>query len=215
MTVNRFPPVEFADKQGVLAVGGDVEPASLLLAYKSGIFPWPIDDMLVWFAPPKRAVLFVDKFHPSRSLEKEIKQGKFQFAIDKKFDNVVRACASATNRNGPGTWINSEMIEGYTALHKKGYAHSVECYQKGKLVGGLYGVSIGSMFAGESMFYVVPNASKMCLYYLVKHLAEKGGEWIDCQVMTPHLKRFGAEELRRSQFMKILKKAVRRKVKLF
>lgn len=219
MVITRFPPVESADRHGLLAVGGDVEVPSLLLAYKSGIFPWPIEeDVLTWFAPPRRALLFLDRFHAPRSLLKMRKREApiLEIRFDHDFETVIRACSELENRGKQqGTWITQEMIAGYIELHKAGYAHSVECYVGGELRGGLYGVSIGRMFAGESMFYRYPNASKYCLLALVERLVEKGVPWIDCQVMTPFFESLGAVEVSRKEFMRLLSDAIAKPADIF
>ncbi len=211
MTIREFPPVEEADDDGLLAIGGDLEVESLLLAYGQGIFPWPTGEskILPWFAPPRRAILRTSAFHLSRSLAKELRNGGFTFSIDTRFTEVILACAKAKNRPGQrGTWINRSMIAAYTKLHEAGYAHSVECLKDGALVGGLYGVSIGQLFTGESMFHAVPNASKLALHYLLQHVTSRGASWIDCQVPTPHLQSLGAEAVPRDEFMLLLRKAV-------
>lgn len=210
MTIIAFPSVEDADEDGFLCIGGDLEVESLLLAYSSGIFPWPIrEGMLTWFAPPRRAVLFLSEFRVSRTLKKDLKNHPFEIRIDHAFAEVIKRCAESTNRGKQkGTWITRAMVKGYTALHKAGYAHSVESYLNGDLVGGLYGVQIGKMFAGESMFFREPNASKIALCALVDNLKAQGVEWIDCQVMNPLFESFGAREVARVEFMKMLRKAI-------
>ena len=218
MAVLKFPSVETADEMGLLAVGGDLEVESLLLAYRSGIFPWPLSDdgTLTWFSPPMRTLLFLDRVHISRTLKKKLKSGEFTFSFNTAFVEVINACAVAKNRKGQfGTWITEEMVEGYIELHHAGYAHSVECSVECKrgsrLVGGLYGVSIGGMFAGESMFYHETDASKLALCVLVERLREQGVEWIDCQQTTPLLSSFGAEEVERSRFIALLSESLGRK----
>lgn len=217
MAIAAFPPVEHADKHGLLAVGGDLEEASLLLAYRSGIFPWPLDgETLAWFAPPFRTVLFLDEFHVAKTLQKERKRTQFSFAFDRNFEHVIRACASMENRGDQsGTWITDEIVQAYCMMQRRGHAHSVECYFENELVGGLYGMAIGGFFAGESMFYRMSNASKLCLVYLVEHLRERGVPWIDCQVMTPLFKSFGAREIPRAEYMRMLPEAINRKIDLF
>ncbi|RMG45150.1 MAG: leucyl/phenylalanyl-tRNA--protein transferase [Candidatus Dadabacteria bacterium] len=217
MVIKSFPPHELADEYGLLAVGGDCEVDSLLLAYRNGIFPWPVyDDILTWFSPPKRAVLFFKDLHIPRSLKKLRKKNLFTFAIDRNFNEVINQCATSPNRGDQsGTWITKQIIEGYIELHKAGYAHSIECYSEDKLVGGLYGVSIGAMFAGESMFYTEPNASKLALLYLIDYLRNQQVDWIDCQVMTPLLKQFGAIEIPRAEFLTLLNDAIARNVQPF
>ena len=206
----EFPPVSRADSSGLLCVGGDVEVESLVLAYRSGIFPWPLDEQtLAWFAPPRRCILKFDKFHIARSLQKFRRQTALRCTVNRDFEGVIRACAELKNRGEQdGTWITSWMIDAYIELHRAGHAHSVECYDGTRLVGGVYGVGIGAFFAGESMFYREPNASKLALWYLTEWLREQGAEWIDCQQLTPLLKSFGAREVSRAEFMELLRTAV-------
>lgn len=218
MAIREFPPVGLADEYGLLAIGGDVEISSLLLAYRSGIFPWPVPGIedLTWFAPPTRAVLFLDKFRLPRSLKKIISAGRFRTAIDQDTVAVIRGCADSPNRlHGNCTWITEEMVEGYATLAAAGYCHSVESYRGITLAGGLYGVAIGAMFAGESMFYTEAHASKVALAQLVQHLAERGGKWIDCQQMTPLFEQFGAEEVSRERFTEMLQEAIASPICLF
>lgn len=217
MTIIAFPPLESADKDGLLAVGGDLEVDSLLLAYRSGIFPWPLnDELLAWFSPPRRTVLFTDKFHLSRSLLRKKNKKLFTFRLNTCFEEVIRQCANSKNRSGPaGTWITSRIIEAYLAFHKAGYAHSIECFKDDQLVGGLYGVSIGKMFAGESMFYLEPDASKLCLDHLITYLIEHDCKWMDCQVMTPHMKQMGAQNISRKKFLVLLETGLADKDSLF
>lgn len=213
MVVEAFPPVDAADDNGFLCVGGDLEVPSLLLAYRSGIFPWPIsrEYPITWFAPKKRAVLFLNDLHLSASLKKEVKRNRFQFRIDSNFRAVIEACAEEREM----TWITPEMVEAYTAFHHAGYAHSVEGFFQGELVGGLYGVSIQGMYAGESMFHRVSNVSKLALVFLIEYLQERGVEWIDCQQLTPLFKSLGAVEVWREEFLVMLREALAREVKLF
>ena len=201
MAIRAFPPVELADEYGLLAVGGDLEIPSLLLAYRSGIFPWPMrgERRIPWFAPPKRAVLFLNDFSPARSLSRVL--GRFELGIDLSFPQVVRACGESRR---DGTWITAEIEAAYNDLHTAGFAHSVESYLDGELVGGVYGVSIGGLFTGESMFYRKSNASKIALWALVEFLKAQGVLWIDCQVMNPHLASLGAVEIPRAEFMPML-----------
>jgi len=217
MAIQEFPPVDLANEFGLLAVGGDLEPESLHLAYKSGIFPWPmIDEYLTWFAPEKRAVLFLEDLHISKSLKRQKKRGEYSFHFNRNFDAVIKACAELPNRKmQEGTWITEDVVHAYIDFHKAGYCHSIECYKKDFLVGGLYGVSIGKMFAGESMFYYEPNASKLAFWHLLEYLANKEVTWIDCQMMTPLLKNFGAVEIERDRFMELLEEAVSSDARLF
>ncbi len=212
MVVPKFPPIESADESGVLAIGGDLELETLLLAYKSGIFPWPDphEDFLLWFAPPHRAILDFDDFKIPKRLTQSLKKHSFHLTVDHCFLEVIRACAESRNRKGQqGTWIIEEMIPAYLELHKAGFAHSFETWNShNQLVGGLYGVLINKMFAGESMFYKEANASKFALIEAVKCLKKKGINWMDIQMLTPLLKNFGAKEILRSEYMKKLKDAL-------
>lgn len=218
MAIEAFPPVELADENGLLAVGGDLEVESLLLAYQNGIFPWPFidSDVIPWFSPPKRGIIFVDSYEVPSSLKKILKSHSYRIEIDTATDRVIEECAKAPNRKGGrSTWITKDMMKAYKALSKAGYCHSVECFDGDELVGGLYGVSIKGMFAGESMFYKVPNASKLCLYHLLEHVKTRGGEWIDCQQLTPTVAQFGAVEVEREIFLEMLKKVLSKDARLF
>lgn len=201
----KFPPVETANEHGLLAVGGDLEPESLLLAYRSGIFPWPVseDDELLWFCPPKRAVLPLANFHLSRSLQRVLVKTPFDFKVNQNCKAVIEGCQQTINRpRQQGTWITDEMKAAYLELHRRGIVHSFECYLEDKLVGGVYGVSIGGTFAAESMFYRYSNASKAILWILGQFLFAHGAVWIDCQIMNPHLASLGAVEIPREEFLK-------------
>lgn len=206
----KFPPVSMADDDGLLALGGELDEETLLLAYRSGIFPWPFDEStLAWFAPPKRCVLFFDEMHISKSLARSRRREVYTFSINKNFKDVIGACAKAKNRKGQrGTWITKDMVRAYTELNRHGYAQSVETWQESELVGGLYGVKIGGFFAGESMFHKETDASKLSLWYLVEVLKKEGLSWIDCQVMTPLLKSFGARLIPRDEYQVLLKEAL-------
>ncbi|MBL7661241.1 leucyl/phenylalanyl-tRNA--protein transferase [bacterium] len=213
-----FPPVKQANKFGLVAIGGDLNVEILLEAYRHGIFPWPILDQgpMTWFAPERRAVLFLKDFHIPKSLRKLLKKGEHVFRINYDFEAVIRCCSvSRELQRNQNSWITEEIIQAYLDLHREGHAHSIECYKNGNLVGGLYGVSIGKMFAGESLFYIDPNASKLALWFLVEQLKAKGVQWIDCQQMTSLLESFGAVELTRDEFMEILNPAVNSSAKLF
>jgi leucyl/phenylalanyl-tRNA--protein transferase len=217
MTVTAFPAVELADEDGVLCVGGDLDVDSLLLSYRSGIFPWPLSDdyPMVWFAPPKRALLFIKEVRIPRSLRRERKKA-WSFSIDKSCPEVIEGCRSTPRQKGKRkTWITTEMLSAYTRLHHAGWCHSVESWYGDELAGGLYGVAIGGMFAGESMFHRVSNASKLALWYLVEQIEEWGGEWIDCQQLTPLLMSFGAREVPRAQYMELLSEATNSRHTLF
>ncbi|MEO5356702.1 MAG: leucyl/phenylalanyl-tRNA--protein transferase [Nitrospirae bacterium YQR-1] len=204
-----FPPVEDARKDGLLAVGGDLSTKRIIYAYKRAIFPWfSVGDPILWWSPDPRLVMFPDEFKPSRSLRQVINRGVFTVTFDTDFSAVINACAQARINKPDGTWLTEEMIEAYIALFDSGYAHSVECRQEGELAGGLYGLSIGKMFFGESMFTKKTNASKVAFAFLVEKLIELGFHLIDCQVRTEHLISMGAREISRKEFLAILKKAV-------
>lgn len=204
-----FPPPHMAIREGLLAVGGDLSVDRLLLAYRSGIFPWYADgEPILWWSPDPRLVLYPKELRVSRSLRKTIKRCRFQITVDKAFDRVIHACARMKRAYGEGTWITADMEAAYGELHRQGYAHSVEAWQAGNLVGGLYGVSIGRAFFGESMFSRQSNASKVAFVHWVEALRRMRCMLIDCQVRTDHLIRFGAREVPRSTFLAQLKEAV-------
>lgn len=208
MVIRAFPPIECADPlTGLLALGGDLEVESLLLAYRSGIFPWPYsDEYITWFAPAQRAIFESSTFHISKSTWKLYRNKDYTFTANKHFHEVISACADpAHRRNQSSTWITPEMIQAYCRLHEAGHAHSLECYHLGKLIGGLYGVSIGGMFAAESMFHSAPNGSKLALTHLVRLLSNEGIGWFDVQVLSPFLQELGAIEIPRESFMEKLK----------
>ena len=199
----RFPPVDLSNPDGLLAVGGDLRPERLLEAYRHGIFPWYSDDQpILWWSPDPRTVLFPDKLHISRSLKRSLRPGIFNITLDRCFRDVMQQCAGPRPQYPDGgTWITAEMLDAYTTLHEQGYAHSVETWQEGKLVGGLYGVALGGAFFAESMFTHVPNASKVALVSLVRQLQTWEFRIIDCQQSSPHVMRFGAEEIPRRNFL--------------
>ncbi|MFN4894555.1 MAG: leucyl/phenylalanyl-tRNA--protein transferase [Pseudomonadota bacterium] len=210
MAILAFPPLETADEDGLLAIGGDLEPASLLLAYRSGIFPWPINEgLLAWFAPPERAVVFLKDFHISRSLQRELKRGRFTTRVDTAFQQVISCCAEIQNRGEQdSTWIIPEMQEAYIKLHEIGIAHSFEAYLNNHLVGGIYGIQIGRFFAAESSFYRETGASKVAMLTLADYLKQEEIAWFDCQVLTPFSEGFGAVEISRNQYMQLLAEAL-------
>src|SRR5664279_1808096 len=175
----HFPSAERADAEGLVAVGGDLSVPRLLLAYSSGIFPWTVDP-ITWWSPEPRAIFELDGFHVSHSLAKVIRHGVFRVTLDRAFRRVMRGCA-APARGRRSTWISPEFIEAYTQLHELGHAHSLECWQGSRLVGGIYGVTIGGFFAGESMFHRVTDASKVALFHLIEHLRQQGFELFDIQ----------------------------------
>ena len=206
MVIQRFPPVEAADEHGLLAIGGDLEADSVILAYTSGIFPWPIDeDTLAWFAPPERAVLFLDEFHIPKRLQRSLKSSTFTRRIDHDFEGVIRQCAELKNRGDQdGTWITPEIVDAYTHLFRLGHCHSFETYVGDQLVGGMYGIQVGNFFAAESSFFRVPNASKVAMCTMVEYLKSQNITWFDCQVLTPFSESFGARELSREHYMSLL-----------
>lgn len=203
-----FPPPSEAleDPNGLLAIGGDLSPQRLLLAYASGIFPWYSEDQpILWWSPDPRCVLYPDRVHISRSLRKTLRRNVFQVTFDQAFADVIDACG-ALRQETAGTWITPEMKAAYIELHRLGWAHSVECWHQGELVGGLYGVSMGRCFFGESMFSRKTDASKVALVYLAGQLKAWGYTLIDCQVENPHLISMGAESISRKCFLSILLK---------
>lgn len=206
---NCFPPISSAqvEPNGLLAIGGDLSPGRLLLAYQSGIFPWYEDGQpILWWSPDPRAVLYPDRLRISRSLAKRLKRNEYEVRLDTNFGAVINACARPRNTadNSGGTWITAEMQSAYLALHSQGYAHSVECYRDDELVGGLYGVSIGRLFFGESMFHTSTDASKVAFAYLCRMMTEQCCPLIDCQLENPHLTSLGCETLPRDEFQSYL-----------
>jgi len=216
-----FPDRRRTSKEGLLAVGGDLHPDSLVLAYRQGIFPWPIEGMpLPWFCPPRRAILERRALHISRSLRGARNRGAFRLSIDEDFAGVIGACATMARPDPDtgelaGTWITDEMKEAYIELARLGLAHSVEAWEGAELVGGLYGVSVDGAFSAESMFHTRSDASKLALVHLVETLAARGLPWIDVQVMSPHVKRLGAREIPRDDFLSLLERTQARKLELF
>jgi leucyl/phenylalanyl-tRNA--protein transferase len=199
------PRLALADPNGLLAIGGDLNPERLLEAYRQGIFPWYNENQpILWWSPDPRAVLFLDELKISHSLAKLLKKPTFTITMDRAFNQVVKACA-APRQEIPGTWIQPEMMANYAKLHELGIAHSIEVWQDEKLVGGLYGLSIGQIFCGESMFSLVSNASKVALVELVKLLKQRQFALIDCQMLNPHLMSLGAQEIPRTEFLRILR----------
>jgi leucyl/phenylalanyl-tRNA--protein transferase len=198
-----FPPVEEAEEIGLLAIGGDLSPSRLLLAYSLGIFPWyNPGEPILWWSPDPRCVLFPEQVHISKSLAKVLKRKHLQVTFDRDFDAVIAACRQQRCR--AGTWITPEMSRAYTQLHRLGFAHSVECWQAEELVGGLYGISLGGCFFGESMFSRVANSSKVALVCLCRRLQELGVRVIDCQQTSKHLVSLGAREVPRDYFCQLL-----------
>lgn len=214
-----FPPVDEADEYGVVCWGGALTTETLTWAYHSGIFPWPHRGMpLLWFAPPQRALLWCDELHVGSRLRRYLKKADYEIRFDTAFEQVIAACGAPRIVEGAwesGSWINKAVRRAYTALHRQGHAHSVEAWQDGELVGGLYGVSWGGYFAGESMFHRRDHASKAAVVALVEHLRERGVQWLDCEVMTPHFAHLGAREVPRADFMRMLPVALSQPTRLF
>ncbi len=204
-----FPDPNRAGPDGLVAIGGDLGTERLLAAYRSGIFPWTINP-ITWWSPNPRAIFELDGFHVSQSLARVIRQGRFEATIDQSFRAVMEGCA-APARGRDGVWITEEFIEAYTRLHRQGHAHSVECRIKGELVGGIYGVTIGGLFAGESMFHNVSNASKVALHHLIQHLRQRGFALFDIQMVTPATKPLGAIAIPRREYLQRLSAAVKMK----
>ena len=204
-----FPPVEFADQHGILAIGGDLSPQRLLLAYSKGIFPWYNEEYepIVWWSPDPRFVLFPDELKVSKSMRPYFNQQKFSVTYDQCFEEIMRNCQVANRKGQHGqTWINEDMIHSYTQLHEAGFAHSVEVWKEKELVGGLYGIAMGKIFFGESMFAKATNASKFGFISLVRRLKTFDFELIDCQQKTKHLESLGGRSIKRQEFIEMLQK---------
>lgn len=202
-----FPPVELASFEGILAVGGDLSIERLILAYKKGIFPWyNSDEPILWWSPPKRMVVYPETFKVSKSMRNILNRNLFNVTFNQNFRDVISNCQLAIRKEQDGTWISDEIIENYTKLHELGIAKSIEVWQNEVLVGGLYGIDLGQVFCGESMFSSVSNASKVAFIALVNHLKENNYKLLDCQVHNHHLESLGAFEISRASFTKILNK---------
>ncbi len=200
-----FPDVENADEQGLLAIGGDLSIERLLLAYKKGIFPWyNKDEPICWWCPNPRFVLFPNELKVSKSMKTVLNNGSFKFTINKAFEKVISNCKSVTRKNQEGTWIQPAIINAYAQLHQQGVALSAEAWKNGELIGGLYGVLLGNIFFGESMFSIQPNASKFAFINFTRHLQKLGIKLIDCQIYTSHLQSLGARMIERKLFCEIL-----------
>jgi leucyl/phenylalanyl-tRNA--protein transferase len=204
------------DVGDIVAVGGDFKPATLISAYRRGIFPWPIDGLplLPWFCPKRRAVVDFDELHVPRSLARMRRRLPLRFTIDAAFERVIRHCATVP-RGDDGTWITPAVIAGYTTLHKLGHAHSVEAWEDDELVGGVYGVDGDGYFSAESMFHLRSYASKLALLHLFDHLKSRGLTWVDIQVVTPHMEGLGAKEITRKDFLKRIEDARARGLQAF
>lgn len=199
-----FPPVEEAMDDGLLAIGGDISPERLLLAYQQGIFPWYNEDLPLWWSPDPRFVLFPDELRIHKSMRSIIQKNVFSFTVNQSFSEVLYHCSNSPRSQQDGTWLNMELIDSLIVLHQSGHAHSVEVWQDSKLVGGLYGIKVGRVFCGESMFSFVSNASKFGLIHYVHQLKSEGIQIIDCQVYSEHLASLGARMIERKIFMEYL-----------
>jgi leucyl/phenylalanyl-tRNA--protein transferase len=209
-----FPPAERADAEGLIGFGGELSPEWLVDAYTHGIFPWPmadIDDPVPWWSPDPRAILPLDGFHVPRRLARVVRGERFLVTRDQAFEQVIAGCATGVGRRGE-TWITPRMVRAYTRLHHEGIAHSVEAWHEGRLAGGLYGVAIAGLFAAESMFYDIDDASKVALVHLVEHLRQRGYGLLDIQQLTPNTARFGAIEIPRTDYLRRLAEAISRDV---
>lgn len=203
-----FPPAHEALSDGLLAIGGDLLPERLLLAYKSGIFPWYDGDLPLWWHPNPRFILLPNELKISKSMKSILRQKKFAFTTNTAFEQVILNCKKVERKNQDGTWINEDVVQAYTQLHKMGYAHSAEAWLNSELVGGLYGIKMGKVFFGESMFSLQSNASKYAFIKYVQLLQQEGIELIDCQVYTEHLESLGAKMILREQFLQLLKHCI-------
>lgn len=207
-----YPEPEHGLPDGLVAVGGDLRPERVIDAYRHGVFPWPLDEglPLMWWSPDPRFVLHTDALHVGRSLRQRMRSGRFDVRVDTDFARVIEACAEVPRMEGPGTWITRDMRAAYLELHRLGVAHSVESWRDGELVGGLYGLAIGAVFFGESMFFHEPDASKVAFATCVERFAAAGGVLVDCQMETEHLARFGAHGISRVEFEEELFELVER-----
>ena len=205
----QFPPPKYAEENGLLAIGGDLQPERLLMAYSQGIFPWySIGDPILWWFTSPRLVIFPEEFRIPRRLARYARNTSLEITRDRAFARVIGACAEVRTTRGAETWISPEMQAAYTTLHRLGFAHSVECWQDDQLVGGLYGVALGLVFFGESMFSRIKCASQFALIALVEYLTSRNYQMIDCQMTTEHLLRFGAREISGREFSRYLKKNI-------
>jgi leucyl/phenylalanyl-tRNA--protein transferase len=199
-----FPPVHLSEPDGLLAVGGDLSTERLLMAYRSGIFPWYEGEHILWWCPDPRFILFPDELKVSKSMKVLLKRQAFEFTINRAFTEVINSCKTIPRKEQDGTWITDEVKKAYTRLHQLGFAHSAEVWQDGLLVGGLYGVRLGRIFFGESMFSKTSNASKYAFISYIEHLKTEGVQLVDCQVYTEHLESLGAKMIPRQIFMQEL-----------
>lgn len=203
-----FPPADLAEPDGLLAIGGDLSTERLLLSYQNGIFPWFEGDVPLWWSPDPRFVLFPGELKVSKSMHQLLKRNEFEFTVDKAFEDVILCCKNILRHGQRGTWITQEMIDAYIELFRRGYAHSAEVWKYGELAGGLYGVKLGKIFFGESMFSKYSNASKYAFIRYVEILQNEGIELIDCQVHTQHLENLGAKMIPRKSFLEHIEKLI-------
>lgn len=216
MPVRRFPDPRAANPDGIVAIGGDLHPETLLLAYRQGIFPWPVHGLpLLWFSPPERGVLDFADLHLPRSVARLVRRTTLRCSVDGAFAQVIRGCAATPRPDQDGTWITPAIMAAYERLHRLGIAHSVETWDGSDLVGGIYGVAVDGVFAAESMFYRRSGASKLALLHLVEHLRRRGLDWLDIQVVTPHMARLGARAVPRDDFLARLEATQARRLVLF
>jgi leucyl/phenylalanyl-tRNA--protein transferase len=211
-----FPDPRAANYGDIVALGGNLQPENLITAYRRGIFPWPIENCpLPWFSPRERAIIEWNDLHVPRRLAQLRRQSPYRFTFDAAFPRVVQHCALVPRPGEDGTWITRDVFDAYCELHRLGHAHSVEAWEHDELVGGVYGVDAGGAFAGESMFYLRPNASKLALLFLFDQLHARGLNWLDIQVLTPHMQRLGAKLISRDAFLDRLDDALARGLQLF
>lgn len=204
----NFPPVHLSEPDGLLAIGGDLSKDRLLAAYQLGIFPWYEGPEILWWCPDPRFILFPAELKISKTMKSLIRKGHFTFTVNKAFGEVINNCRGVSRRGQDGTWISDEVLKAYTALHGDGYAHSAEAWLDGELVGGLYGIRMGNVFFGESMFSLVSNASKFAFINYVETLKAEGIQLIDCQVYTQHLESLGARMIPRKDFVEMLNQLI-------
>tara|TARA_B100001057_G_scaffold237307_2_gene237671 strand:- start:2314 stop:2958 length:645 start_codon:yes stop_codon:yes gene_type:complete len=201
----KFPSPKLATSEGIVAVGGDLNPLRVLEAYKNGIFPWFNDDEnLIWWSPDPRMVLFPEKIKLSKSFKSFLKKKEYRVSFNENFENVIESCSNIKRVGQKGTWITSGLKKSFNKLHEMGHAHSVEVWYQNVIIGGLYGLDLGNVFCGESMFSTKPNASKVALYFLCQELKSNNYKFIDCQVPSEHLRSLGAEEISRNSFLERL-----------
>lgn len=216
MALIQFPHPRTASPDGIVAIGGDLDPDSIMAAYRQGIFPWPVEKLpLLWFSPPQRGVLEFAELRIPHSLARARRRSTLRCTVDEAFPLVIRACADTPRPGQRGTWITAAVVMAYVRLHHMGVAHSVEAWDGNRLVGGIYGVDVDGAFAAESMFYRQPNASKLALLHLLDHLKGRGLDWIDIQTLTPHMARLGAKTIDRDEFLAKLEATRARGLRLF